>query len=162
MLFDYSKVLFVSPRGDKMSDDVYLTIGGDGVINLEISDHGIAKPNLPIDILYIELLTLQSVAMLTPEQKYRITNFQSVYTLPNKVTGVSDEINFGPVEPLIVTALTASLLETRAFSEPFPFDVIRYELIWADFIDSIAPVGAKGRITYRESKKEKIISYHCT
>ena len=123
MLFDYSKVLFVFPRGDKMSNNVYLTIDGDGVINLEISDYVIAKPSLPIDILYTELLTLQSVGMLTPEQKYRITDFKTTIQYDAYLP-----VYVGALEPLIVTALNTNTLDRIAFSELYPTDIIHYQL----------------------------------
>ena len=74
-----------------------------------------------IDILYANLVSLMTGDTLVPEQKYRITDYCTTYTMPN----TSDPF-VGENEPLLVTAFTTSELYVEAFSEMYPQDIIHY------------------------------------
>lgn len=103
-----------------------------------------------ISITHFGLKTLAEAAGLTPGQKYRITDFRTRHTIL-----YTSEINTGPNEVLIVTALTASKLEATAYSESYPQDVIVYEL--ENTLHD--PAVDRGTITYRWDTRKDISSY---
>jgi hypothetical protein len=77
---------------------------------------------------------------LIPGQKYLITDFQTVHTIPNTAV-----VNTGPVEPLIVLAETVNTLSPNALSQSFSTDLLLYQ-----FVDGTTAGGTKGRIYYRK------------
>lgn len=103
-----------------------------------------------VGITCSELKTLAEAAGLTAGQKYRITDFRTRHTIL-----YTTEINMGPVEVLIVTALTAHTLESAAHSESYPQDVIEYEL--ENTVHD--PAVDRGRIIYRRDTRKDISSY---
>lgn len=72
---------------------------------------------------YAELLAWQVANKLIPTQKYKINNYRTRHLIPNTVN-----YNEGPIEPLIVTAVTTSTLSAIVQSEMYPQDIIYYEL----------------------------------
>jgi len=93
-----------------------------------------------ISITYSDLLALYNGSSLVPGQFYKITDFQTVQSIPNTV-----DTNTGPVEPLTIQAVDVNAFNPRVFSyEYFPEDIIFYDITRTDF-------GAtKGFIYYRE------------
>lgn len=74
-----------------------------------------------IEVTYSELSTLITNGELIPGQKYLLSDYQTVHTIPTTA-----DLNTGPIEPLIVTALSLNELEPIAFSTLYPNDVIYY------------------------------------
>ncbi len=87
--------------------------------------------------------------MLSAGEKYRIVDFRTKHNIPN-----TTDVNVGPAEPLIVTAISKNKLSILAYSESYPQDIIHYELV-----DSSTAGGDKGRIVYRKDAKWNIAMY---
>ena len=85
----------------------------------EISD----QPSGLTDILYADLVTAISQGTLRKGSLYRITNYQTTHNIPNVSPVV---LNSGPVEPLIVLAISGTAISSQAWSQEFPQDVIVY------------------------------------
>lgn len=86
------------------------------------------------DITYANLVTKIGMNDLTPGEQYRITDYQTVsyiyvYTsaYPQTLTN-STALNYGTGEPIIVTALTDTILSAEAKSEDYPGDTIYYTI----------------------------------
>ena len=76
-----------------------------------------------VDILHADLLTAISNAALIPWTYYMITDYQTI-SLINE----SYQVNYWPIEPLIVLALTTSAISSFAYSTIYPDDDIRYSI----------------------------------
>ncbi len=84
---------------------------------------------------------------LIPGKKYTIDNYQTITNLFNGSTPL-DEVYFeGPVETLVVTALTENSISPIAFSPRFPYDLIHYDPYSVVTEDGITP--RLGKITKR-------------
>jgi hypothetical protein len=94
----------------------YSPIGGS-------SDSGSTSGAEVISLTYSELSTLVSGNTLVPGQKYLINDYQTVHLIPN-----TNDINTGPIEPLLVTASSTKTLEPIAYSTLFPQDIIYYNI----------------------------------
>jgi hypothetical protein len=94
-----------------------------------ISKIGVTVANTPevISVTYSELATLISGSDLVTGQKYLITDYQTVHTVP----GTADT-NTASVEPLIVTATSINTLAPIAYSTTYPGDLIFYKISNAD------------------------------
>lgn len=103
-----------------------------------------------IAVSHSGLKELADTAKLVPGQKYRISDFRTRHTIP-----YTSEINTGPIEVLIVTAVTANSLASIVHSESYPQDIIEYELVNT----SIDPAFDKGRIIYRKDTSKNVSSY---
>ena len=77
-----------------------------------------------INILYADLVTLKNSGGLTPNMKYKITNYRTTYFFYND----NNASYTGPIEPLIVMAMTNTLLYPVCYSESYPEDVIYYNI----------------------------------
>lgn len=103
-----------------------------------------------VSVTFAALKTIADNTALRPGQKYRITDFRTRHTIP-----FTAEINTGPIEVLVVTALTARTLAPVAYSESYPQDIIEYELV-----NSLSdPAYDRGRILYRRDTQKNISSY---
>jgi hypothetical protein len=110
------------------------------------------------DVTYDELLALMDSSGdgLVPGQFYRITDFATVHYMVDNVTATED-INIGSTEPLIVLAISESALDSRAYSELYPYDVIHYDWNPANWLTDISfggndetlVTGFKGVIYFR-------------
>lgn len=108
-----------------------------------------AVPNV-IDVTYAEITALVGANTLKIGAYYKITDFQTVHTIPNTA-----DINTGAVEPLIIQAVTVNQIAPYALSTLYPSDEIRYELV-----DSTTAGGTKGRISYRHDTLTNTITYY--
>lgn len=99
-----------------------------------------------IDKTYAELSSLATNTALVPGQQYRLTDFRTYHLIP----GTAD-YNTGTIEPLIVSAATATQLSAQATSQKYPQDVIYYELV-----DSSTAGGDRGRIYFRHDTAKNI------
>ena len=73
------------------------------------------------EITYEGLTDLIDANLLSVGNKYLITDYQTVHTIPN-----TTDTNTGEVEPLLVTAISVNELAPEAYSALFPDDVIYY------------------------------------
>ena len=87
-----------------------------------------------IEITHSELLLLKNNNNLVPNQKYRVTDFKTIYVIDNGVEYILSNSNEGitygidsPYEPLIIRAATSSSFYKSAHSEDNPTDLIEYE-----------------------------------
>lgn len=105
------------------------------------------------DITYASLLTLKNNSKLSIGQRYRISNFQTIHVVTWDKSG--PVLHTGPIEPLIVTAETNSILSKIAISEMYPDDVIHYALVKYRN-NGNGGGGDKGIITYRWEPERNI------
>lgn len=107
-----------------------------------------------IDILHADLVIAKTTAQLITGMKYRITDFQTIYDQPDFNSDGSPknnpQIKFGPVEPIIVTAISANELGTDALQEDHPNDIIQYIL---EFTTPVTGTATMGRIIKRIDDK---------
>jgi hypothetical protein len=94
-----------------------------------------------LSVTYNELSNLISGGDLIPGKKYLITDYQTVHFIPGTAA-----INTGPIEPLIVTALTITDLEPVAYSTLHKDDIIYYSPVNGS---SYCPGSTKGFIYRR-------------
>ncbi len=94
-----------------------------------------------IEITYSELSTLITNSELIPGQKYLLSDYQTVHTIPTTA-----DLNTGLTEPLIVTALSSNELEPIAFSTLYPNDIIYYH---HENGNTLFPGSTKGYISRR-------------
>ena len=73
------------------------------------------------NVTYAELAALISGNLLKVGHKYKITNYQTVHTIPGTV-----DTNTGSTEALIVTAIATNDLAPIAYSTTYPNDIIYY------------------------------------
>ena len=73
------------------------------------------------EITYEGLTDLIDANLLSVGNKYLITDYQTVHTIPN-----TTDTNTGDIEPLLVTAISVNELAPEAYSALFPDDVIYY------------------------------------
>lgn len=104
------------------------------------------------DILYADLVTLIGNNDLTPGEQYRITDYQTTYyiyeygaTFPFALTN-TNVTDSGSAEPIIVSALTDTILSLEAKSDTYPGDTLYYTV---DNIDAGVFASATGTITRR-------------
>ena len=94
------------------------------------------KIGTPISKTYSELLTLKNTSGLTIGQQYLMTDYQSVYTIPNSIiyeegteTILSGpEIGTGSTEPLLLTATSVNTFDPIVKSSLFPQDIVYYNI----------------------------------
>lgn len=106
-----------------------------------------------IDVTHAQLVTFKNNNQLTPGTFYRITDFRTMYDQPdfdaNGVAKTSVAAKLGPIEPIIVLALTNNTLSSKAHQEAYPKDVIEYML---EFTTPVNNTVTKGRIIYRKDE----------
>jgi len=109
--------LYLDENKDKIT---YLNNSGSGFNTIQILESQI------INTTYSQLSSSLSNGLLIPGQKYKITDYQTTYNMPEVTPTL---LASGSIEPLIVTAMTSSSLESIAFSEQYPQDLIYYDII---------------------------------
>lgn len=102
-------------------------------------------------VTYSELVNKINTNTLTQSVFYLITDFQTCYDQPNYDSNrnpiIGSNYKQGPVEPLIVLAISDSQISNNAFSPLFPNDKITYDWTF-DTTEATSGV-AFGRITER-------------
>lgn len=88
---------------------------------LETAVGGLGTVSYLIPITYVQLDVAISGSTLIPGQKYLLSDYQTVHTIY-----LTSDTNTGPVEPLILTALTVNSISEIAYSQSYPSDVIIY------------------------------------
>jgi hypothetical protein len=84
-----------------------------------IIDSGYTIPQVmakQINILYADLIIAMNASTLIEGMKYRITDYQTTYLLPN----TSGSVASGVIESIIVTALSSNTISDVAYSESRP------------------------------------------
>jgi hypothetical protein len=83
-----------------------------------------------VDITYNNLKTLVNTTTLEKGQKYRITDFQTIYDQPDFDSNGDPKsvvtVKYGPIEPIVVTATSNNTLSLRADQPSHPNTVIEY------------------------------------
>ena len=106
-----------------------------------------------IDVTHTQLLSFKNGNQLVPGTFYRITDFRTMYDQPdfdaNGVAKTSVAAKVGPIEPIIVLALTDNKLSSKAYQEAYPKDTIEYML---EFTTPVNNTVTKGRIIYRKDE----------
>ena len=106
-----------------------------------------------INVTHSQLLTFKNTNQLSPGTFYRITDFRTMYDQPDfdsaGVAKTTVSAKLGPVEPLIVVALTTDTLSSKAHQEAYPKDTIEYIL---EFTTPVNNTVTKGRIIYRKDE----------
>lgn len=96
-----------------------------GVLSLKDESANVHKfNNSLIEINYAELLTAITNNLLVPGSKYLLTDYQTVHIIPG-----TEDVNTGPIEPLIITAAGTNLIEPVAYSTLYPQDIIYYSVV---------------------------------
>ena len=138
--------ILVAPNGTNRTVDISVQQGNltlaEGQIT-GLTDDLAGKLASAISVTYAQLSALVAVSSLVPNQWYLITDYQTVYTIPN-----SSSTFTGPTESLLVQAVTASALSPDAYSPSYPQDRITYELV-----DTAGWGGTFGRISRRIDTK---------
>jgi hypothetical protein len=85
-----------------------------------------------IETNYSNLLTLISSNSLGTASNYLITDYQTIYLAPDyyvdgSIRNVSTA-SYGPVEPILVTALSCNSLVVDAYQPAWPLDTIKYDV----------------------------------
>lgn len=88
---------------------------------LETAVGGLGTVSYLIPITYVQLDAAISGSTLIPGQKYLLSDYQTVHTIY-----LTSDTNTGPVEPLILTALTVNSISEIAYSQSYPSDVVIY------------------------------------
>lgn len=73
------------------------------------------------EVTYDELITLMGNSGLTANQSYLLTDYQTVYLIP-----YTQELGYGEIEPLLLTASSTYELKPEAYSLLYPDDIIYY------------------------------------
>ena len=107
-----------------------------------------------IDTVHADLVVAKLAGTLITGQKYRITDFQTIYDQPDfnndGTPKTNPDVKMGPIEPIIVTAIAPDELGVDAFQEDHPNDTIKYIL---EFTTPITNTSTKGRIIKRIDDK---------
>lgn len=123
---------------------------------------------------WVELNALVSNQLLVPGQLYRLTDYQTVHRIPT-LTPTLTNIHSGPIEPLILEAITTTAFSQVAKSTITPSHNITYEfsnstVACGDSFDGDSVAGAlclmqtllvtrPGYITFREDPVNKLSAY---
>jgi hypothetical protein len=103
---------------------------------------------------WAQMSALQTSSTFSAGQYYLINDFQTIYEQPDYVndenTAVTPPVKSGPVQPLVVIAISSNTLSPIAFQPAFPKDIIYY-----DFLYTLPKTGGstKGRIVYRKDSQ---------
>jgi hypothetical protein len=113
-------------------------------------------------ITYSALSALAGSSNLVPGAFYEITDFRTSHYIQfsGPVTGSGgiggEEVNLGPIEPLVVQAVSYSELSVNASSSTYPNDKILYLLSVPDGDYDYAAASGRGCIIYRENTPRKV------
>jgi hypothetical protein len=97
-----------------------------------------------IHVTYTQLVALIATSTLEAGRRYRITDYQTIHTIPNTTV-----LNTGPVEPLVVTAATNNSLLPDVTSDLWTSDILYYDITNLNG-------STKGRIIYRLDTKQNV------
>lgn len=147
--------------------NLYTPNNGDTVIYDSVTDKFVPTapsfgPGGLTSTTYSALAALALSSNLVPGAYYEITDYQTSHYIQysGPVTGSGgiggEEVNLGPVEPLIVQALSYSELSINASSSAYPNDKILYLISVPDGDYDYASSTGKGCIIYREDTVKKI------
>jgi hypothetical protein len=104
-----------------------------------------------ISVTYSELSTLISSNDLVQGSYYLITDFQTIYDLPDYFPDGTPRTNIETlitaVDPIIVFATSNNTISINAYQPSYPNDTIKYDYDWTT--TEINGSSAKGRITER-------------
>lgn len=106
-----------------------------------------------VDITHANLLALKVANTLQKGEYYRITDFATMYDLPDYTTANNPVLvptfQTETVSPLVVFALSTNQLQREAFDLAYPKDIIHYEL---EYTTPVGGNSTKGRIVYRKDE----------
>lgn len=129
----------------------YIGVDVDGGYKLLNPTGGVNNLTSPIPVTYNGLTTLINTSGLTAGDYYLITDFRTCYDQPdfdynnNPIT--SGNYKQGPIEPLIVLAISINKISNNAYQPAYPNDKITYD--WAWNITEVTSGATYGRITER-------------
>jgi hypothetical protein len=122
------------------------TVTGDGTVLNPLTVSIVSITN----VTHSELVTLKSTGSLKPGMMYRIANFQTIYDQPdfnlNGTPKTNPTVKTGPIEPIILTAISPNDFSLDAYQEDHPNDIIQYIL---EFTTPVTNTLTKGRIIKR-------------
>jgi hypothetical protein len=104
------------------------------------------------DVTWAELDAMAAAGEMVPGASYRITDFQTVYSVPG--CSLAPVIAGGPVEPIVVVAETPSALRPEAVSDVWARDQLLYEL------RDTEGAGVYGRIAWRRDAAKNLSAWH--
>lgn len=131
------------------------------VYNWELAHKKIVAPITPTT--YEGLLMLISKNSLVAGAHYGIIDYQTIYDQPDyDGTGTAKPIadivtKVGPIEPLIVLAVSATGISIEAYSAVYPLDIIWYDITFTKTEYTGTP--AKGRIIRRQDDEYNLTGY---
>ena len=106
-----------------------------------------------VDITHANLLNLKVTNALQRGEYYRITDFTTMYDLPEysspATRALPTTLQTETVSPLIVFALSSNQLQLEAFDIAYPKDIIHYQL---EYTTPVGGFTTKGRILYRKDE----------
>jgi len=152
----------ISESPGPQNDDVLSYDADSGKwVNRQLETH----QNLVTDVTFNELETMIHEERLEPFYYYRITDF---YTT-GYIIGTTDTFS-GPVEPIVVQALSRNSISERVWSDQYPNDEIRYSMdtsfttivgykdsaFWGPGPTYSLVPNYRGRITYRREIQREI------
>lgn len=94
--------------------------------------------NTTIPVTYNDLVTLINTNGLIPNQKYLLTDYQTVHYIVTGFNLVSEDIITGPVEGIILTASTSNTLDVIAYSSVYKHDILYYDWNPLNWINDIS------------------------
>lgn len=128
-----------------------------GTTNGDITDYreigGGGNVILYFENTYAEILALQQAGELVTGATYKITDYQTIHVIPE-----TNDLNTGPVEPLLVKALSPTEIAKRAQSTVRPDDIIEY-----DFTNNITErlsLPTKGLILFRHDLIDDVSCFY--
>lgn len=106
-------------------------------------------PENMVEVTFSEFHSLIDNSGLFPGTFYKITDFQTIHRILN-----TNDINFGPIEPMVTFAISESVPSSFARSPLYPQDII--EINWNSRLaeDNLTP--RAGVIVYREDTLRRI------
>lgn len=106
-----------------------------------------------VDITHAQLLALKTAGTLQKGEYYRITDFATMYDLPDYTSAnnpvLIPVLKTEVVSPIIVFAISSTQLQTEAIDSAYPKDIIHYEL---EYTTAVGANPTLGRITYRKDE----------
>lgn len=132
-----------------LSSRLYITKNNNNVYRWDGSTYQQIN-NITTNIIYTDLVNKKMSGELITGMSYKITDFQTIYDQPDfnydGTPKTNPVVKTGPIEPIIVTAISPNELGVDAFQEDHPNDTIKYIL---EFTTPITGTVTKGRIIKR-------------
>ena len=105
-------------------------------------------------VTYSEFYDLITTSSLIPHQFYNITDFQTVYDVPDFYSNFNSKNNYagvqasyGAIEPIIVYTTGVDTVDSQAYQPAWPNDMIKYD--WTFTHTEVTSTPAFGRISER-------------